>query len=90
MSIHNFYALFIPTDNKYFVSFPDLAECHTYGDNLLDALDMAEEVLRNYLLEFYSSGRIIPEASTANSFSVPNGANLIRISVNIETNMLSR
>ena len=42
-------AVFEPEEGGYNVSFPDLPGCLTCGDNLEDALFMAEDALRGYL-----------------------------------------
>lgn len=50
-------------DGKYEVYFPDLEDCYTFGDDLQDALKMAQDVLALTLYEYEAEGRPIPEAS---------------------------
>jgi len=50
-------------DNAYLVSFPDLPGCHTYGESLEDALEMAREALSGYLTSIFERGLKLPEPS---------------------------
>jgi predicted RNase H-like HicB family nuclease len=56
-------AVFTPEGGMYSVNFPDLEGCYTCGDNLLDACDMAQDVLALTLYGLEESGRSAPEAS---------------------------
>lgn len=57
-------AVFTPEDNGQFsVNFPDLESCYTCGDNLGDALYMAEDVLAVILVSYEDRGAPIPEPS---------------------------
>ena len=47
----------------YTVFFPDLDGCHTQGDSLCDAYEMAEDVLCLMLYDMEEGGREIPPAS---------------------------
>ena len=47
-----YFAQFSPAEYKpgeYFVFFPDLEGCNTFGDNLSDALAQAKDCLTGYL-----------------------------------------
>ena len=62
-------AIFTPEENGgYSVSFPDLDGCYTCGDNLSDALIMAEDVLAFYLYDEEKAERKIPTPSSAKEF----------------------
>jgi antitoxin HicB len=50
-------------DGVYLVSFPDLKGCHTYGDTLTDALEMAREALSGYLASVFERGLKLPAAT---------------------------
>ena len=50
-------------DGKYEVYFPDLEGCYTFGDDLQDAIKMAQDVLALTLYEYEADERSIPEAS---------------------------
>lgn len=57
-------AVFTPEEEgKYSVFFPDLEGCYTCGDNLQDAIAMAEDVLAFYLYDEETAQNKIPEAS---------------------------
>ena len=60
-----------PEDGLYNVSFPDLPGCYTCGDDLADALFMAEDVLGGWLSRAEEKGEAIPSASA--SVPVPEG-----------------
>ncbi len=50
-------AVFTPEDNGQFsVNFPDLESCYTCGDDLGDALYMAEDVLAMTLVSYEDKG----------------------------------
>lgn len=50
-------------NNAYSVYFPDLEGCYTCGDNLEDALYMAEDVLAFTLYDYEKGSQKVPEAS---------------------------
>jgi predicted RNase H-like HicB family nuclease len=54
----------------YSVRFPDLEGCYTCGDNLSDAMEMAEDSLALVLYGYETDERPIPAASSASAFSV--------------------
>lgn len=83
MKEYAYYALFLVKDNKIIITFPDLDDCLTCGDNLIDALDMAEDLLREQLNNLRLNGSTFPKANLGNSFNIPKGADLINIKVSI-------
>lgn len=58
-------AVFSQEENGYSVYFPDLDGCYTCGDNLQDAIMMAEDVLAYYLYDEETAEKEIPEPSKA-------------------------
>lgn len=57
-------AVFLKEDEGgYSVFFPDLEGCYTCGDDLQDAIMMAEDVLAFYLYDEEAAGNEIPKAS---------------------------
>jgi len=57
-------ALFIPEKNGAFsVRFPDLPGCYTSGDNMADAVYMAQDVLCLTLYDMEQDEKPIPKAS---------------------------
>lgn len=59
------------TDNEggYSVNFPDLPGCYTCGDSIIDAINMAEDVLALVLYGYETDGKEIPTPSSI--FSIP-------------------
>jgi len=56
-------AIFTPEEKGFSVYFPDLEGCYTCGDDLQNALMMAEDVLAFVLYDLEREGKVIPEAS---------------------------
>ena len=54
-------------DGLYSVNFPDLESCYTTGDNLPDAINMAEDVLAITLYEYEAKKKAIPTPSLIKS-----------------------
>ena len=65
-------AVFSPEDGGYSVSFPDLDGCYTCGDDLVDAMYMAADVLALTLWDMEENKVIIPNASTIDNVSLKN------------------
>ena len=63
-------AVFTPDDGGYSVNFPDLEGCYTSGDDLRDAIYMAEDVLSFTLFDYEKDGRAVPEASSLDRISL--------------------
>lgn len=64
-------AVFTAEENgSYSVHFPDLESCYTCGDDLADAINMAEDVLSLTLYEYESQNKALPTPSLINSISV--------------------
>lgn len=53
-------------EGGYLVCFPDLDGCYTDGDDLMDAMEMAKDVLCLHLYGMEQDGKQIPEASSVN------------------------
>lgn len=66
-------AIFTLEEGGYSVFFPDLEGCYTCGDNLQDAIMMAEDVLAFVLYDNERAGAVIPEPSEAASISLKEG-----------------
>ena len=58
---------------KYAVSFPDLDGCYTCGDDLQDAIVMAEDVLAFYLYDEEVAQNEIPKSSTTAEIELKDG-----------------
>lgn len=64
-------AVFTPEDKgMYSVNFPDLEGCYTCGEDLKDAIYMAEDVLAFVLYDYEKEGRSIPPASAPSAIAL--------------------
>lgn len=73
MSKYVYPAIFEPEDGMYNISFPDIPDCYTCGDDLTDAVHMAEDALSGYLARAEEMKREIPRASSASDIQANNG-----------------
>lgn len=73
-------AVFEKDGDSYAVSFPDLEGCFTCGDDMSDALAMAEDALNLWLWEAEESGDAIPEPTPLKEIKTDNNsvASLVR------------
>ena len=61
---YTYTAVFTPEENGlYSVTFPDLQGCYTSGDDMSDAIYMAQDVLNLTLYDLEQEKRPIPKAS---------------------------
>ena len=59
--LYTYPAVFYPeNDGRYSVIFPDLNDLATYGDNISDALKMAEEACAQYIFTSVKDGEKLP------------------------------
>jgi len=66
-----FTAIFTPEDNGLInVVFPDLQGCSTSGDDMSDAIFMAQDVLNLTLYDMEQDGKQIPDASRPQDIKV--------------------
>lgn len=64
-------AIFTPEDNGGFsVIFPDLEGCFTCGDDLQDALEMAQDALALVLYGYETDNKAIPEPSSRSALTL--------------------
>lgn len=56
-------AIFHKESNSYWVEFPDLQGCQTFGDAITDTMEAAQEALSGYLLTLLEEGHPIPTPS---------------------------
>lgn len=67
-------AVFTPEENGGFsVNFPDFESCYTCGDNMKDALLMAEDVLAFVLYDYEREDRQIPKPSDRETVELKEG-----------------
>ncbi len=74
MSKYVYPAVFTPEeDGGYSVNFPDLEGCYTCGDDLANAIFMAEDVLALVLYGYEKEEKVIPSPSKKETVNVGNG-----------------
>lgn len=67
-------AVFTEEDNgQYSVNFPDLEGCYTCGNDLGEAIKMAQDALALTLFDYESEKQEIPKASKLTDIKVGNG-----------------
>lgn len=67
-------AVFTPAEEGgYLVDFPDLEGCFTDGDDLMDAMDMAKDVLCLHLYSMEQEEKVIPAASDVQAVQASDG-----------------
>ena len=57
-------AIFTPDEENILVSVPDLPGLHTFGNNIADALFMAQDAIEMWLWDAENKGETIPPASS--------------------------
>lgn len=66
-------------EGGFWVSFPDIPECMTQGDDMQQAYEMAVEALGLSLSSMEDDGETVPEASRPQDIQVEDGAFLVVI-----------
>lgn len=66
-------AIFHKEDQSYWVEFPDLEGCHSYGDTLNETMQSAQEALAGYLLTLLEQGKPIAPPSDISLFHPEDG-----------------
>ena len=67
-------AVFVPEDGLYNVTFPDLPDCYTSGDDLTDAMFMAQDILADVLADKEEQNESVPNPSDLSTLTVPTGS----------------
>jgi predicted RNase H-like HicB family nuclease len=79
-------AVFTPEDNgQYSVDFPDLQRCYTSGDDMSDAIFMAQDVLNLTLYDLEQDKKPIPRASKPQEIKLTDEQFTSIIAVDTET-----
>ncbi len=71
-------------EGGYSVTFPDLPGCFTEGDDLTDALYMAQDAVGGYILTGIEEGDDIPKATRADAIKCPDGCIVNMIVVDLD------
>ena len=90
MKTYGYAAVFEPTEREggFVVSFPDVPEAITEGEDMVDALEQAVDALGVTLLTYLEMGRDLPEAKTEGVLVYPDAETTTKIAV-IETFRMS-
>lgn len=77
-------AIFHKEDNSYWVEFPDLEGCHTYGSSITETMEAAQEALASYLLTLLEQEQSIAAPSDISQFhNIEDGfASLVSCDIN--------
>lgn len=76
-------AIFHKEDNAYWVEFPDLEGCHTYGSSITETMEAAQEALAGYLLTLLEQDIAIAAPSEITTFHVEDGfSSLVSCDIN--------
>jgi len=66
-------AIFHKESDSYWVEFPDLEGCHTYGDSIAGTMAAAQEALSGYLLTLLEQGAAIAAPSDVSDYHPSDG-----------------
>lgn len=77
-------AIFHEEDSSYWVEFPDLEGCQTYGSSLNEAMASAQEALAVYILTVIEEGISLPSASDIKNISVPSDGFISLVSASVD------
>lgn len=77
-------AVFKPEDGLYNVTFPDLPDCYTCGDDLTDALFMAQDILADVLADREEQNEPVPKPSVISAVSVPVGCTVALVTADTD------
>lgn len=76
-------AVFHKENSSYWVEFPDLPGCHTYGDSIAETMVSAQEALAGYLLTLSEQNMPIASPSSISAIHVDDGfSSLISCDIN--------
>ena len=64
-------AIFHKEDSSYWVEFPDLQGCNTFGDTLEETMENAKEALEGYCITILECGETLPSPSDIQAIEVP-------------------
>lgn len=76
-------AIFHKENDAYWVEFPDLEGCHTYGSSITEAMESAQEALGGYVLTLLEQNKKLDSPSDISSLNVEDGFSSL-VSCNID------
>lgn len=66
-------AVFHKEDDAYWVEFPDLEGCHTYGNSITEVMESAQEALAGYLLTLLEQNKTLASPSDISAIHTDDG-----------------
>lgn len=66
-------AIFHKEEDSFWVEFPDLEGCHTFGTSITETMAAAQEALSGYLLTILEQGKDLATPSDISAFSSDDG-----------------
>lgn len=78
-------AVFHKESGSFWVEFPDLEGCQTYGETLPEAMSLAQEALGLYLVSLLEDGKPLPSPSAIESLKAENDSFITLVSVDVNT-----
>lgn len=77
-------AVFVPEDGLYNVTFPDLPDCYTSGEDLTDAMFMAQDILADVLSDKEEQNESVPNPSDLSTLTVPTGCTAVLVTADTD------
>ena len=69
--------IFENDDGKIGVTVPDIPSCFTFGDDIVDAIEMAEDVIEMMLVQYENEDKQVPKASCITDIKTSGTVSLI-------------
>lgn len=69
-------------EGGFWISFPDIPECLTEGDNIEDAYAMAADALGLFLYDQINNSQLLPPPSDPDSINLPDNSHLVIVEFN--------
>lgn len=82
-------AVFHKENGSYWVEFPDLEGCQTYGENLTETMVFAQEALAAYVITLLEQGKKLNEPSDIKKIEAGDNAFTTLVSCNVENYLKS-
>ena len=71
-------------DGAYWIEFPDLEGCQSFGDTLMEIMDNAKEALTGYCMTLIEEQRKLPAASDLDTIEMEDGDGIVVIEANLK------
>ena len=77
-------AVFHREDDEYWVEFPDLEGCHTFGSSVNETLQNAQEALSSHLLTMLEAGDDLPAPRDLSAIAAPDDGFTSYVTCNVD------